>query len=406
MTEPSIVIVGAGHAGGRAAEALRSAGHGGKIVLIGSELHPPYERPPLSKELLAGKLRVEKTYLRPRQFYDDANIELLLGTSATGIDRRAQRIELSDGRTVPYDALMLTTGARARRPPIPGNSSSRILYLRNIEDCLTLQKYLHAEIRLAVIGAGFIGLEVAATARRLGAHVTIVESAPYPLARVAPREIGEYVARLHYRNGVIVHTGVRIAEIKQTNHSISLCPNAGGIIEADLAIVGVGAIPNTDLAEEAGLNIEDGVLVDEYGYTSDPNIFAAGDVTRHFNPLIGRRIRLESWQNAQNQSVAVAKVIVGGKEPFSEAPWFWTDQYEMNLQMVGIATDSDQLVWRGTPDDPSFTLFHLADGKPIAATTVNNAREMRFARILVALRRPVDAKALSDKTVKLHDLAL
>lgn len=404
MTDRSIVIIGAGHAGGRAADSLRSVGHRGSIVLIGSERHPPYERPPLSKDLLGGTMPLAKTYLRPLKFYEDANIVLTLGTSAVAIDRRAQRIELSDGNAIPYDALMLTMGARARRLPIPGGATKRVLYLRDAEDSLMLRSQLKPGIRLAIIGGGFIGLEVAATARRIGAHVRIVENARYPLARVAPREIGEYVARLHSRHGVIVDTGVRITEIEDTTHSIVIRTEAGGMIEADLVVVGVGAVPNTELAESADLNVDDGVLVDEYGRTSDPTIFAAGDVTRHFNPLIGQAIRLESWQNAQNQPAAVAKVMVGGTEPFAEVPWFWTDQFDMNLQMAGIADGCDQLVWRGSPDDSSFTLFHLAQGKPIAATAVNNARDMRFARALIARRQSVDVCALSDKAARLQDL--
>lgn len=404
MTNRSIVIIGAGHSGGRAAEGLRRAGHRGPIVLIGSEIHPPYERPPLSKDLLSGKTPVEKTYLLPLKYYAEAEITLEVGATATAIDARAQRVDLADGRNIPYDALMLTTGARARRLSLPGGAGKRVLYLRDIEDALALRAQIKPGLRLAVIGAGFIGLEVAATARRAGAEVTVVEYANHPLARVAPQEIGEFVAGLHRRNGVVLQTGTAVTGMEDTGHSILLRTKAGETFEADLVVVGIGAVPNLELAVAAGLKVDDGILVDEYGRTSDSNIFAAGDVTRHFNPLIGRTIRLESWQNAQNQATAVAKIMSGGNERFSEVPWFWTDQFDMNLQMAGAPNGWDQLVWRGAPDDSSFTLFHLAQGKPVAATTVNNARDMRFARMLIARGQPADPATLADKANKLQDL--
>ena len=405
MSEHPIVIVGAGHAGGRAAESLRSAGHKGPITLVGTETHPPYERPPLSKELLAGAIAVEKTYLRPLSYYSENGIELRLGAEAVGIDRRAQTITLKDGQKLPYDALLFTTGARARRLPIPGGDGTRVLYLRDIDDSLKLREALQPGIRLAVIGAGFIGLEVAATAKKRGASVTVLELAPQVLARVAPPEIAAHVAALHAKNGVLVRTGVAVTDIEESGAGVVLKTKDGESIVADLVAIGVGAMPNSELAAAAGLSVQDGIVVDEFGRTSDPLIYAAGDVTRHFNPLVGRAIRLEAWQNAQNQAIAVAKIMAGGTEPFCEVPWFWTDQFDMNLQTAGAPAGWDKLVWRGGPDDPGFTVFHLADGKPVAATTVNNARDMRFARMLIQRGQAVDPAALADKAVKLQDLA-
>ena len=405
MSEHPIVIVGAGHAGGRAAESLRSAGHKGPITLVGTETHPPYERPPLSKELLAGAIAVEKTYLRPLSYYSENGIELRLGAEAVGIDRRAQTITLKDGQKLPYDALLFTTGARARRLPIPGGDGTRVLYLRDIDDSLKLREALQPGIRLAVIGAGFIGLEVAATAKKRGASVTVLELAPQVLARVAPPEIAAHVAALHAKNGVLVRTGVAVTAIEESGAGVVLKTKDGESIVADLVAIGVGAMPNSELAAAAGLSVQDGIVVDEFGRTSDPLIYAAGDVTRHFNPLVGRAIRLEAWQNAQNQAIAVAKIMAGGTEPFCEVPWFWTDQFDMNLQTAGAPAGWDKLVWRGGPDDPGFTVFHLADGKPVAATTVNNARDMRFARMLIQRGQAVDPAALADKAVKLQDLA-
>jgi NADPH-dependent 2,4-dienoyl-CoA reductase/sulfur reductase-like enzyme len=400
-----VVIAGAGHAGGRAAEALRAAGHKGRITLIGSERYPPYERPPLSKELLAGAIPHEKTYLRPASYYAESNIELKLGATVTTIDRKAQRIELTGGGTIPYDNLLLTTGARARRLNLPGGDGPRIFYLRDIDDALALRERLQPGARLAVIGAGFIGLEVAATARKRGADVTVLELAPHPLARVAAPELGEFLAALHRRKGVDLRTGVKVTAITDTGSALRIALEGSEPVMADYAAIGIGAQPNTELAQAAGIEVRDGIIVDAFGRSSDPAIFAAGDVTRHLNPLLGRHIRLEAWQNAQNQGIAIAKIIAGGSEAFSEVPWFWTDQYEINLQMAGAPDRWDQIVWRGAPTDPGFTLFQLCEGKLVAAVTVNNARDMRFARMLIQRGHPVDPSALADKAVKLQDLA-
>jgi NADPH-dependent 2,4-dienoyl-CoA reductase/sulfur reductase-like enzyme len=403
--DQNIVIIGAGHAGGRAAEALRMAGHQGGLTLIGSEQFPPYERPPLSKELLAGAIPTEKTFLHPAAYYAEAGIALRLSATVAGIDRKAQRVVLADGTNLAYDAMLLTTGARARRLRIPGGEGGKIFYLRDIDDTLALRERLVAGVRLAVIGAGFIGLEVAATARKRGAAVSVIEVAPYPLARVAAPEIGDYLAALHRRNGVEVRTAMAVTSIEDTGAGLRIATASGETFAADIAAIDIGAQPNCELAAEAGLAVEDGVVVDQFGRSSDPVIFAAGDVTKHFNPLLGRRIRLEAWQNAQNQAIAVAKVMAGGGEAFAEVPWFWTDQFDVNLQMAGAPESWDQLVWRGDPGERGFTVFHLAAGRPVAAVTVNNARDMRFARLLIARGTPVDPASLADKAVKLQDLA-
>jgi len=405
VSDRAIVIVGAGHAGGRAAEALRAAGHTGAVTLIGSELHPPYERPPLSKELLAGAVAVEKTYIRPMGWYAEQHIELRLGVDAVGIDRAARRVTLGDGATVPYDALLLTTGARPRQLRIPGGQGPRIFYLRDIGDSLALRERLVPGARFVVIGAGFIGLEVAATAKKRGAHVTVLELAPHVLARVLPPEIADYVAELHRRNGVVLRTGVAVTAIEDRGSELAIVTGEGERIIADYFAVGIGAQPNIELAQAAGIACEDGIRVDEFGRSSDPDIFAAGDVTRHFNPLVGRHIRLEAWQNAQNQAIAVAKVMAGGTAPFAEVPWFWTDQFDMNLQMAGAPERWDQLVFRGDPAERSFTAFHLAGGKPVAVTTVNAIRDMRFGRMMIQRGVAVDPALLADKNVKLQDLA-
>ena len=400
-----LVILGAGHAGGRAAEALRAAGFAGKVTLVGSETHPPYERPPLSKELLAGTCEVERTYLKPAEFYETAGIALRLGVPAQAIERAAQTLRLADGAALPYDSLLLTLGARARRLAMPGGADPHLYYLRDIDDCLKLRGVLGAGKRLVVIGAGFIGLEAAAVARGRGSAVTVLEAAATPLARVAPPALGEYFAALHRRRGVDLRTGATVTAIAAHGAEAVVTLASGETLSADAVLVGIGAVPNSELAAEADLAVNDGIVVDAQGRTSDSRIFAAGDVTRHFNPLLGRRIRLESWQNAQNQAIAVARVMAGGTAPYAELPWFWSDQYDVNLQTAGAPERWDEIVWRGRAEDGRFTLFYLDRGVPVGGATVNNARDMRFVKLLATQGRPVDPARLADPAAKLADIA-
>jgi NADPH-dependent 2,4-dienoyl-CoA reductase/sulfur reductase-like enzyme len=399
-----IVIIGAGQAGGRAAEALRSAGHAGPITILGNEGHPPYERPPLSKDLLGGAIEVDKTYIRPHAWYQSADIALRMNSSVVHIDRLAQRVQLEDASTIAYDSILIATGARPRRLAIPGADGPRVFYLRDIDDSLALRQQLRPGARVAVIGAGFIGLEIAAIARKQGAEVIVLELAPQVLARVAAPEIGEYLLTLHRNNGVEIRTGVAVTSIEDTGSELRIHTADGEMVPADLATIGIGSVPNSELAGAAGLVVRDGIVVDEFGRTSDPAISAAGDVTQHFNPLLKRHLRLESWQNAHNQAIAVAGAMAGAAKPYAEIPWFWTDQYHVNLQMAGAPLKWDQLVWRGMPTDPNFTLFQLDEGIPVAVATVNNGRDMRFAMQLIALGRAVAPAVLADKSVKLADL--
>lgn len=399
-----VVIIGAGHAGGRAAEALRSAGHAGPITILGDEGHPPYERPPLSKDLLGGVMEIDKTYLHPLNWYEEVDIALRMNSPVVRIDRVAKQVRLADDSAVPYDALLIATGARPRRLAIPGADGARVFYLRDIRDSLALRQHLLPGARVAIIGAGFIGLEIAAIARKLGAEVMVLEQAPHVLGRVAAPEIGEYLVGLHRANGVDLRTGIAVTSIEDTGSGLRI-HTAGGISFAvDIAAIGIGSIPNAELAEAAGLAVRDGIVVDEFGRTSDPAIHAVGDVTQHYNPLLERHLRLESWQNAQNQAIAVAGSIAGSPTPYAEIPWFWTDQYDVNLQMAGAPLKWDQLVWRGEPGDHKFTLFQLNAGIPVAAVTANNGRDMHFAMRLIASGQAIEPTVLADKSVKLQDL--
>ena len=404
MSRKHIVIVGAGHAGGCAAAALRTSGFNGRITLIGAESHPPYERPPLSKQLLAGAIPVVKTYLHPLAWYGESEIDLRLQTEVLNIHRSSQTLTLSKNGPLTYDALLLTTGARSRTVPLVERNDPRIFYIRSIEDTLALRSQLRPGIHLGVIGAGFIGLEIAATARKCGCAVTVLERADHALARAVPAEVGSHVATLHRRNGVDLQFGCSVQAIDTTKHLCAIHTSDGCRIETDIIGIGVGAVPNTELGHAAGLQTDDGILVDEFGKTSDPSIFAAGDVTRHFNPLIGRSIRLEAWQNAQNQAVAVAKVMAGGSSAFAEVPWLWTDQYDMNLQVAGVPTEWDELVYRGELASGSFMVFQLLQKKVVGAVSVNSARDMRFARALIASTKIVDADSLADHKVNLQEI--
>jgi NADPH-dependent 2,4-dienoyl-CoA reductase/sulfur reductase-like enzyme len=397
-----IVILGAGHAGGRAAEALRAAGFPGNVTLLGEEPHPPYERPPLSKELLAGAIPVEKTFVKPQSWYAEKEIALRLGMRAISIDRRHQRVIRADGSSEAYDYLLLTTGARPRKLMIAGGSTPIVNYVRDIADTLALQPKLVPGARLVVIGAGFIGLEVAAIARKKGCAVTVLELAATPLQRVAAHDIGEFFARLHRAEGVDLRTGVSVTEIAEHRGRAVVFAN-GETLEAEAVVAGIGAIPNTDLAQTAGLFVDDGVVVDERGRTDDPHVFAAGDVTRHYNPLLGRHLRLESWQNAQNQAIAVAKAMIGAGGDYAEMPWFWTDQYDVNFQSLGVPLVWDELVWRGDPASKQFLVFYLDEGRPVGANAVNGAREMRFVREILKRGDLVDKARLGDTSVKLAD---
>jgi NADPH-dependent 2,4-dienoyl-CoA reductase/sulfur reductase-like enzyme len=276
--------------------------------------------------------------------------------------------------------------------------------VRDIADSLSLRERLRPGARLLVVGAGFIGLEVAAVARAAGCEVTIVELAAHPLGRVAPREIGGFFAELHRGHGVDLRLGAALTAIEPAGERLLAFSGDGERIEADAVLIGIGAVPNGELAEAAGLAVDDGVVVDEFGRTDDPAIHAAGDVTRHFNPLLGRHIRLEAWQNAQNQAIAVAKAMAGGSEPHAEVPWFWTDQYDVNFQSAGVPLAWERLVWRGTLAERRCTVFFLQDGVVVGGATINNGRDMRFVRQLIAAGRPIDPDSLADPRVKLPEL--
>nr|WP_314085666.1 FAD-dependent oxidoreductase [uncultured Shinella sp.] len=402
----NFVIVGAGECGARAAFALREKRFDGTLTLIGSETHLPYERPPLSKEaLVAG---AGPKFVAEPQRYVEAGIDLLLGRTVSEIDRAAKRVVLGDGTVVPYDRLLLATGARPRT--LPGAAhGGRILALRSYDDAARIREHLVEGSHIAILGGGFIGLELAASACTLGASVTLVEGLPRVLTRGVPAEIAEIVASRHAAEGVDILCGAKVAGVEERAGEVAISLGDGRIVSVDLLVVGIGAVPNTELAEAAGLTVENGIAVDGLLRTSDPDIFAAGDCTSYPLPLYGgRRIRLESWRNAQEQGQLAAANMLGGAEAHTAVPWFWSDQYDMTLQIAGLADGAATTVRRDMGEG-AFILFHLdAEGRLIAASGIGPgnavARDIRLAEMLIAARIHPDPAALVAPETKLKKL--
>ena len=404
MNKGRIVIVGAGLAGARAAEALRAGGFAGSVILVGEEAEAPYERPALSKGVLLGTEAVETTHCLPCSFYDEKQIELRLATRVEAIAPAAQRILLSNGEWLPYDKLLLCTGSRVR--PLPGAPDiAGVHYLRTIVDCQKLTPALKPGGRLVVVGGGFIGLEVVSTAAKRGMSVAVVERQASLLERVVPRGIASAVERMHRAHGVTMHLGVAAAEILGNEHVTGVRLTNGAVIPADAVVVGIGIIPNTELAEAAGAASDDGLIVDEFGRTTLANVYAAGDVTNHPNPILERRLRLESWQNAQNQAIAVARNMIGVHAPYAEVPWFWSDQFDTNIQMVGAAAADAAVHWRGDPDDGRAMAFAVEGGRLRCAVAFNLGADIRFARKLIERGATLPPETLCDPARKLRDIA-
>lgn len=398
-----MVIVGAGEAGARAATALREEGWDGPVILVGGEVHPPYERPPLSKAVLLAEAEPVATTVLDRDRAAALGIDLILRTEVAAIDRAACTVALADGRTLPYSRLLLATGARPRRLTLPGHEQA--LYLRRFDDALALRPLLRPGVRLAVIGGGFIGLELAAAAVARGCAVTLVEALPRILMRGVPAEIAAVIADRHRAAGIDLRTGIGIDRIEPD--AVVLAD--GSRIAADAVVAGIGAVPETALAEAAGLAVDNGIAVDATLATSDPDIFAAGDCAACAHPLYaGRRIRLEAWRNAQDQGALAARNMLGRGEAIAAVPWFWSDQYELTLQIAGLADEGRTIIARDLGDGVQL-LFHLAaDGRLVAASGVGPlgkiAREIRLAEMLIAQRAAPDPDALASPAVRLKSL--
>jgi 3-phenylpropionate/trans-cinnamate dioxygenase ferredoxin reductase subunit len=396
----SVVIVGAGQAAAQLVASLAQDGFRGAVTLIGDEPHLPYQRPPLSKKYLAGELALDRLYIRPAAFYEKTGTKMMLGTSVESIDRNARVVRLGDGTCLSYATLVLATGSRARTLPLPGVDREGVFFLRNIADVEVLRARLARGKSLVVVGGGYIGLELAAVAARLGLKVTVLEQAPRVMGRGVGPVVSHFYERLHREEGVHVHTGVAVRGIAAGQVTCD-----GSSHPADLVLIGAGAVPNVELARAAHLSVEDGVTVDAECRTSDPTIYAIGDCTAQHHALFARRLRLESVHNALEQGRIAAASICGKPAPIPQVPWFWSDQYDVKLQMVGLSAGHDEAVVRGDPErGRSFAVFYLRQGALIAVDAVNRAPEFMMSKQLIADRARPDPAKLRDEAVAVRDL--
>lgn len=401
----TVLIVGAGHAAGQACASLRQEGFEGKIILIGDEPYLPYQRPPLSKKFLSGEIGVDRVHFKPPEFYIDADIEFKLETRVAAIDRQSRLVTLEGGDELAYDKLILATGSRVRRLACPGHELEGVHYLRTIGDVELLQRNFDSGKRLVIVGAGYVGLEVAAVASKLGLEVTVLEMEERVLARVTGPEMSAFFQDVHKGAGV----DIRLAHVVSAFEGDSrlervVCAN-GDVVAADLAIIGIGIVPNVELAQDAGLTCNNGISVDECGRTDDPKIFAIGDCTEHPNEIYGRRVRLESVHNALEQAKTVAAMICGKEKPYAQVPWFWSDQYDLKLQIAGLSHGYDRVILRGDPETRKFAAFYLQEGVLIAVEAVNAAPEYMVGRKLIGTRARIAPERLADLSVSMKEMS-
>jgi 3-phenylpropionate/trans-cinnamate dioxygenase ferredoxin reductase component len=408
VAQRSFVIVGAGLAGAKAAEALREQGFDGQLTLIGDERVRPYERPPLSKEYLTGKADRETVFVHEAGWYAEHDVDLRLGVAVTAIDDGGEhRVRLADGSTIGYDKLLLATGASPRTLPIPGATARGVRYLRRIEDCEHIKDAINTGGRIVVIGAGWIGLEVTAAARQHDVDVTVLETAELPLLRVLGPEVAVVFADLHRAHGVDLRLGVTVSEITEVDGQVTGVRLGDGTeIAADMVLIGVGAVPNVALAQEAGLAVDNGIVVDASLHTSDPDVFAVGDVASAHHPLLGRHIRVEHWANALNQPAAAAAAMLGNEASYDELPYFYTDQYDLGMEYIGYVEPGgyDNVVFRGDVTAREFVAFWLRDNKVLAAMNVNVWDVGDAVKELIRAARAVDPSALADPNRPLDEV--
>ncbi|HUD18078.1 MAG TPA: FAD-dependent oxidoreductase [Acidimicrobiales bacterium] len=405
--QQTFVIVGASLAGAKAAEALRAVGFDGRVVLIGEEAERPYERPPLSKDYLQGKSEKDKIYVHPEGWYAGHDVELRLGSRVTAIDRAARQLITQGGERIGYDKLLVTTGSSPRRLPVPGHDLDGVLYLRGVADCEAIKAAFATAKRAAIIGAGWIGLETAAAARAAAVDVTVLERAKLPLLGVLGPEVAAIYAALHAEHGVELRMGVEVAEITGVGHRASGVRLADGSqIDADVVVVGVGISPNTELAELAGLATDNGIVVDEHLRSSDPDVFAAGDVANAYYPSLGRHLRLEHWSAALNQGPVAAANMVGRRTVYDHVPYFFSDQYDMGMEYWGYVEASryDQVVFRGEVAKREFIAFWLREDRVLAGMNVNVWDQGDAITALIQSGRQVDAARLADPDMALEGL--
>ena len=405
MTDQHCVIIGASHAAASLAATLRQEGWEGRISMVGDEPHVPYHRPPLSKACLSGDKDAASLAIRPREFYESQQVDLLLGRRATAIHRDSQTVSLDDGSSLSYSRLALLTGALPRRIDLPGSDLPGVHYLRDIRDVDAIREHIAPGKSAVIVGGGYIGLETAASLRAAGMQVTVLEAMSRVLQRVTAPEVSAFFTRIHEEEGVSIVADTTVSAFMGDAALTGVACSDGREFPADLAIVGIGVVPDTALAQAAGLEVDDGIVVDEFARTSDHLIVAAGDCTRHFNPIYQRWLRLESVQNANEQARAAAKTLAGNPGAYHALPWFWSDQYDVKLQIAGLSAGYDQLVVRGDlSSGRSFTLFYLREGRLLAADAVNRARDFMAVKRAVLAGCTPDADALADESADLKSV--
>ena len=400
------MVIGGGQAGAQALQSLRQGGYTGALTMIGDEPALPYQRPPLSKAYMKGEMTEERLYFRPAPWYQDQNIEVILSTRATGIDRTNRKVELAHGGHVDYDALIIATGSRPRPLPLKGATLQGVHDLRDLSDVERIRPNMIAGRKMVIIGAGYIGLEAAAVARQMGLDVTVLEMAPRVLARVTSPVMSAFFEREHRAQGVIILTDARLDHLDGTDGKVSAAILADGTrLDADIVLVGIGILPNEELARDAGIACNNGILVDRDARTSDPRVFAAGDCASR--PLVhyGRSGRLESVHNAIEQGKLAAAAILGKPRPAEDCPWFWSDQYDLKLQIAGLSQDYDEIVVRGDPKDRKFAAFYLRNGTLIAVDAVNSAPEFLASKKLIMTGAKLAPATLSDTSISMKDIA-
>ena len=408
MTDTSahVVILGAGHAGGTLAALLRQYGHAGPVTLVGEEPIPPYQRPPLSKAWLKGEADADSLALKPLEFYAEHDIDFRPNVRAEALERSHKRVRLSDGSSLSYDLLVIATGARAIALPIPGADLGGVMFLRTAADAEQLKAAVGPGKTLAVVGGGYIGLEVAASGRALGAEVVVLERESRLLARVACEELSTFFKAYHEQHGVRFELGASVTGFEGQGSRVAGVTLADGrTIACDAVVVGVGAQPNDEIARDAGLDCARGVVVDLEARTSDPNIFAIGDVAHRPMPIYERMFRMESVRNALEQAKQAAAAITGRPAPAGEVPWQWSDQYDLKLQIAGYAFDVDEILVRGDPKSGKFAVFHLKGDQVQSVEAINSPPEFMMGRMLIGNRKPVDKARLADPAVSMKEVA-
>ena len=400
----NLLIIGAGQSAIQCISTLKKEGYSGSITLVGEEEHLPYQRPPLSKGFLEDSINKERLYFKKLEFFTENKVQLYLGLSAEKLEIDNQKVYLSDNSELEFDKLVFATGSRVRYLDFPGSELKSIFYLRDLDDAEAIKKDLETSENLVIIGAGYIGLEAAAIAAKKNKIVTIIEMADRVMNRTVDPQISEYYLNLHKSYGVKFHFNTSLQTINKVSDSLEVVCSDGTEVKADSVLIGAGIVPNIELAEEAGIYCDNGIIVDEFGQTNFKNIYACGDCTNHPNKILNKNLRLESVHNAMEQAKTVASSVMNNPMEYNQVPWFWSDQYDHKLQIVGLSGDHDLVTMRGNTNDAKFMLFYTKDEELIAVDAINNPKEFLISRKLVANKVKIKPNVISDLNTNLNDL--